>query len=284
MDIAKEFDEETIAKLLKGIEIPPQPQVLRIIMAEQQREYPDLRKIADAVAKDVGLSAAMLRAANSPAFGLRQKVTSISQAVMLLGIGNATSLVTGLSLRMVMSGKGKMKLDRFWDTAIDTALICSILAKRFNIMAPDQAYMLGLFHDCGIPMLMQRFPNYTEILREGNANTEEPITNIEDRELETNHAVVGYFVARSWFLPDEIRSVIIHHHDETILKSHGDNCAHISHVAFLTLAEHFSNLYHRASGDAMWERVGSDVMRIFNMTETCIYDLGEDMKDILSSL
>ena len=84
------LDDETTARILQGIEIPPQPQVLRVVMAEQQKEYPDLRKIADAVAKDVGLSAAMLRAANSPAFALRQKASSIPQAVMLLGVGFRT--------------------------------------------------------------------------------------------------------------------------------------------------------------------------------------------------
>lgn len=120
----------------------------------------------------------MLRAANSPAFGLRQKVNSISQAVMLLGLNNAISLITGLSLKMVMSGKGKIKLDRFWDTATDTALICSILARHFKIMAADKAHMLGLFHDCGIPLLMQKFSNYAEILRKGNLNTQDPVINL----------------------------------------------------------------------------------------------------------
>ncbi|CAK0770567.1 HDOD domain-containing protein [Gammaproteobacteria bacterium] len=282
MSDIKELDEQTTTQLLKGIDIPPQPQVLRVVMAEQQQKDPDLRKIAAAVAKDVGLSAAMLRAANSPAFGLRQKATSISQAVMLLGMGNTVSLVTGLSLRMVMSGKGKIRLERFWDTASDTAMICSVLARRFKIMAADQAHMLGLFHDCGIPLLMQRFPNYVEVLRKANADTQEPITSIEDRHFNTNHAVIGYLVGRSWFLSEEIREIIHHHHDEAFLSNPHDEVL-ASRISLLILAEYLCHLYHRESDDVVWQRVGSNVMQLLDLNETTLQELNEDVKDLLSS-
>ncbi|CAK0760914.1 putative Predicted signal transduction protein [Gammaproteobacteria bacterium] len=280
------FYEETTNQILKSIDIPPQPQILRIVMAEQQKNYPDLKKIADAVVKDVGLSAAMLRAANSPAFALRQKVTSISKAVMLLGMNNAISLITGLSLRMVMSGKGKIRLERFWDTASDTAIICSILAKRFNVLVADQAYILGLFHDCGIPLLIQRFDNYIDILKKGNANTEEQITVIEDRELKTNHSVVGYIIARSWFLSEEIREIILHHHNEALFVNHKNNNDDVlvKQVGLLILSEYLCHLYHRESKDLIWQRVGKQIMECFELTENCVSDLSEDMNDILSSI
>ena len=286
MTAIQDFDEETTTKLLKGIDIPPQPQVLRLVMAEQRQPDPDLRKIAIAVTKDVGLSAAMLRAANSPAFGLRQKVTSISQAVMLLGMGNAISLITGLSLRMVMSGKNKVKLERFWDTASDAALICSVLARRFQIMAVDEAYMLGLFHDCGIPLLMQRFPKYMEILRQSNTSTEESVITMEDREFKTNHAVVGYLVARSWFLPEDVRTTILHHHDESLLLNADPDTADgilARKIGLLFLAEHFGHLYHRAANNILWERLGARIMQIFDLNEIELQDLSEDMKDALSA-
>ncbi|CAK0773702.1 HDOD domain-containing protein [Gammaproteobacteria bacterium] len=282
MSTVQEFDEATTTQLLKGIDIPPQPQILRVVMEEQRRPNPDLRKIATIVAKDVGLSAAMLRAANSPGFGLRQKVTSISQAVMLLGMGNALSLITGLSLRMVMAGKGKMKLERFWDTASDTALLCSTLARRFSIMPADQAHILGLFHDCGIPLLMQKFPNYVEVLRKGNADTQLPVTSVEEQEFKTSHTVVGYLVARSWFLSQEIREVILHHHNETLLSS-SDDPVLASRVALLTLAEHITHIFHRESNDVVWQRIGSNVLRILNLNETELEDINSDMKDVLSA-
>ena len=274
------LDDAATARILQGIEIPPQPQVLRVVMAEQQKEYPDLRKIAAAVAKDVGLSAAMLRAANSPAFALRQRVSSIQQAVMLLGLGNAISLITGLSMRMVLSGKGKLRFDQFWEYAADTAIICSVLAKRFSVMAPDQAYVLGLFHDCGIPLLMQRFDNYATILKQCNAGTEEH-TIIEDQALKTNHAVIGYYIARSWCLSEEVREVILSHHDEKLITGH-EQRALANQVRMLALAHYLCRACRGERENPTWGRIAGAVMETFSLTDISLKDLSEDMQDILS--
>ncbi len=280
--MATEFDEAATTKLLHGIDIPPRPLVLQIVMQEQQRPDPDLRRIATAISQDVGMSAAMLRAANSPAFGLRQKVSSISQAVMLLGVRNSSAIVTGLSLRMAMTGKKRMNLDRFWDTASDTATVSAWLARRFSgLMLTDHAYMLGLFHDCGIPLMMQRFPNYIEVLQKANANIQELCTAIEDQHFSTNHAVVGYLVARSWFLPEEVRNVILHHHDEELLATAKDDLL-ASHIAILSLAEHYCHFHNRVSDDVIWIRTGERVLAILEVSQTDFQDMREDVDDLLS--
>jgi len=276
------FDESETAKLLKGIDIPPQPKVLQVVMLEQQKRDPDIRKISAAVEKDVGLSAAMLRAANSPAFGLRKKVTSISQAVMLLGLHNSISLITALSLRVAMTAKSQAKFSRFWDTAADTALACSALAQRFKIMPADQAYIIGLFHDCGIPLMMQRFENYAEKLAKCDPNAQELIVDLEEQHFNTNHAVIGYLVARSWYLSEEIRLVILNHHDEELLANpSGGSLA--KQVAMLTLASHICYSDHWESEDTFWLRVGENVMCIFGLSEEGLKDLDDDIKEILSA-
>lgn len=67
---------------MRGIYIPPQPAII-----EQIREVsPDLPKIAQLIGKDAGISANILRTVNSPAFNLPNKIGSINQAVMLLGL------------------------------------------------------------------------------------------------------------------------------------------------------------------------------------------------------
>ncbi len=253
-------------ELLKGIDIPPQPAILLTIAQEKKNEYPNIKKIAAEISKDVALSAAMLRAANSPAFGVRNKISSISNAVMSLGLNVVFSLVTALCLRNAMPGKGKQRFERFWDTAADSALACSFLAGRFKVMNPDQAYMLGLFHDCGIVLMMHKFSNYMDILKEGNASTEELLTAIEDRACGTNHAVIGYLVARSWFLPQDIRDTILRHHDETVFTKLEDR-ALAQEVGLLTLAEHCCHSYHRQSEDLIWSRTGNTIVEMLDITE-----------------
>ncbi|CAK0751833.1 putative HDOD domain-containing protein [Gammaproteobacteria bacterium] len=283
MKTIPDFDEDTTTKLLKGIVIPSQPSILQNAMAEKQQEYPDLRKIAAIVSKDVALSAAMLRAANSPAFALRNKVSSIPTAVMLLGTRNVMSIITGLSLRMTLS-KGGMKLEHFWEITSDTAVVCSVLAQKFHVMNPDQAYMLGLFHDCGIPLMMQHFKDYSEVLQKESVDTEASITEIEDRCFNTNHAVIGYLIARSWGLPDKIRETILFHHDDEELFADHDTTQLSKQIGLLIISEYLSELFHSASINDAWTRVGGDVMRIYNLSEGDVHDLSEDISDMLSNL
>ncbi len=280
MSAVEQMDATTISQLLRGIEIPPQPQMLQLISAEKKKEYPDLKKIAAAISKDVALSAAMLRAANSPAFATRGKVTSIHNAVLSLGTKNVIGLVTGLSLRMALAGKGKVNLDRFWDTAADTAIICSVLASKFRVFEPDFAYMLGLFHDVGMALMIQKFPNYLEILRKENlAENKEPITAIEDRHFNTNHTVVGYIVSRSWALPDTLRETILLHHNDEAFATSG---ALAKQVGLLTLSEYFCALAQKRPNDHMWHRFGPVIIELFTLTESDIEDLQDEMGELLS--
>jgi HD-like signal output (HDOD) protein len=76
---------------------------------------------------------------------------------------------------------------------------------------PDQAYLAGIFHDCGVPLLMQRFPSYCNEMRLGAPSGCIDLAE-EDRKFNTDHCVVGYLVARHWRLPEFICDAIRYHH------------------------------------------------------------------------
>ena len=80
-----EISLEESKKLLQGVNIPPRPQLLMEVDKELGKDDPDLRKIAGIVSKDMAISGAMLKTLNSPFFGLRTKVTNVSQAAQMLG-------------------------------------------------------------------------------------------------------------------------------------------------------------------------------------------------------
>ena len=111
-----DITEDAARKLLSTIKIPPRPAVLEEIDREKRREEPDLGRIAQIISKDMALTAAMLKTANSPFFGLRKEVETVHQAVMTMGLNNALGIVTGLVLKNSI-GEKQPKLERFWDTA-----------------------------------------------------------------------------------------------------------------------------------------------------------------------
>src|ERR1700712_730302 len=191
----QELSAEQIQQALQGISVPPQPQIMVDLQFEQYMPDPDLGVIARLIAQDPGLSGALLKLVNSPHYGLANKIASIQRAVNLLGSRSIINLINAQSIKGEMSDETIVTLNRFWDTAQDVANTCLTLAKRIGSQAVDEAYALGLFHDCGIPLMLKRFPDYMSVLEQAyaSANSEVRVVDTENQVFNTNHAVVGYY-------------------------------------------------------------------------------------------
>ena len=276
-----EIEQEDIEKLLGGITIPPRPTVLIELMEERNRDEPNLQKMARLIASDVGLSAAMMKTVNSPFFGMRKKIESVPQAVTVMGIKNTVNIVTGLMLRTAISGKN-INLDRFWDSADQVAMLCTFLAKRLPGISGDEAHTYGLFHDCGIPILMQKFPDYKDTLFAANANDDELFTTVEDQRHATNHATVGYLMAKTWHLPATLYEAILRHHDITIYTMPDSIQPRIrTLIALGRLAEHLRETLLRMLGDHGWEKTGSHVLNALGISAAELDDIKEEVSQMV---
>ena len=281
-----ELTDEQIRSVLQGISVPPQPQIMVDLQMEQVMPDPDLRAIARLISQDPGLSGALLKTVNSPFFGLANRIASIQQAVNLLGCRSVINLINAQSIRGELTDAAIVTLNRFWDSAQDVASTCLALAKRIGLPAPDEAYTLGLFHNCGIPLMLTRFPGYMAVLEEAYASVgpETRITDIENRVLNTNHAVVGYFVARSWKLPQHLCEAIANHHNAMALFSDEWSDPQIKTLlAILKMAEHICAC-HRVLGEQLqdheWDAVAQLVLEYVGLSE---YDF-ECQRDIIREL
>ena len=198
--------------------IPPRPNAMLVLMEEMAHEEPDLKAVTGAIQTDAALAGAVLKVANSPVFGLNRKASSISQALSLLGLRNISTIASAVAMRHAMKGPANIKLERFWDSSERIPLICVKLARQLRGISQDEAYTVGLFHDCGIPMLFNRFPNYRETLVRANRGEGKTFDDVEDVDLGTNHCTIGYFMAKSWQLPDSLCQSILWHHAPDIFE------------------------------------------------------------------
>jgi HD-like signal output (HDOD) protein len=115
--------------------------------------------------------------------------------------------------------------------------------------------MAGIFHECGVPILMQRFPDYCYQTRL-DTTTCWPALSEQDEIFHVDHSSIGYLVARHWKLPDFICNSILYHH-EIPREELG---AVRTLVAILQLAIHF---YHRInqSDHLLWVKIGEEVLK-----------------------
>ncbi|MCX7161652.1 MAG: HDOD domain-containing protein [Betaproteobacteria bacterium] len=274
--MAVELSVAGVEQLLKGITIPPRPIVLIEVDQELKRPEPDLKKVAGLIARDVGVSAAMLKTVNSPLFGLRSKVGSVLQAVQLLGARNTRNVVTSLVLRSTMGGAAA-SLERFWDSSEKVASISAYICTMLPKAPREEAYTFGIFHDCGIPALMQRFGDYRDTLKIAGGDSRPP-TEVEEERHGTNHATIGYLIAHSWGLSDVICQAIQRHHDLGALGD-DDSFSPMARVlvAVNFLAEHLHETSLRMRDDRQWVQGEGIVLDYLGLTHGEYAELSEDV-------
>ena len=273
-----------IERLVKGIGIPPRPEVLTRLQKEIDSPNVSLSVVGQIINGDVALAASVMKAANSPAFGLSRKVSTVQQAIPVLGSRVLSGLVAGFTLRSSISGP--VRLDRFWDSSIRGAQLAARLTKEFRSVAADQAYTFGLFHDCGIAVLLQRFPDYRETLQLANADSDRNFTEVEEARHATHHAAIGYFLTRSWGLAEDICRATLIHHDLSIFApdAETEDARCRSLISLAALSDCFVNAFMRMSEDASWLQIRPHVLQHLNVDESDFHDLREMAFDLLENV
>ena len=269
----------SLSKLLGDIVIPMRPKVMVDLMKERTREEPDFKRIQEIIKGDVGMSAAMIKAASSPLFGGRSKVSGVGQAVTLLGLKNVMSIATGVAMRQAMKGGDPVAMERFWDSAEAIAIICGTLARKLRTVDPDEAYTFGLFHDCGIPLLTQRHPEYKAVLRDANGESVRAATDVEDERIGTNHTTVGYFLSRSWMFSDHLCEAIRFHHDLDTF-NRAANMKFPAARALIALghcAEHIQHMRRRGTEDMEWLKFNEAVLEYLGLGKGEFDDIAEEI-------
>jgi len=274
-------DHEEVSQVLVNLVIPPCPKIVLALVGEARQEEPDLNKLDKLLSGDVGLAATILKTANSPYYGLSRKVEAVKQALLILGIRTMTNIVTLLALQKALAVPAA-SLDRFWDRSNYHAIVCARLARYLRNISADGAYTFGLFNDCGIPILIQRFPDYKDTLRLANS-AERSFVDIEHERHHTSHALVGAILARSWQLPEIICKAIRDHHERELLyeetaEAQGDVGAL---RAISLIADYLVNAFLNAPQETEWELHGVQAMNYLGLSAVELAEIKLDVSEDL---
>ena len=285
MEAASAELEGQLLNSIRQIGIPPRPQILERISAEMQRDEPDLRALAKIISADVSISGSLLKIVNSPFYGMRQKVRTVQDAISLLGLATTGATIAGIVLRHVLPPMPK--LERFWDASARIAQISGWLAQELGVqdgVRPEYAYTFSLFRDCGIPIMMRKFPDYFDTLALANAEAERSVTEIEDHRHPTNHAVIGSLLGQSWWLAEDTCQAIRHHHDFVTLRAGGGalpprarRLIALSHLAEM-LVQHNTGL----SKSCEWHKIGTACMSLLELEEAGLAEIEKSATSLFS--
>ncbi len=258
---AASLDADEIARELK---IPPCPAILAQFTAEAKKDDPDPQLLAALIGKDAGLAGAIIKAVNSPVYGLARKAADIPQALAILGLRAAANLITALLLRQAFPASSGALMQRFWDESTRIAETAGTVARHVRGVGREEALTYGLFRNCGIAVMIAKFPYYGGIADAHSRTPGPDLAIAEEAKYRFNHARVGYALARGWNLPDALCRSIQHHHDFARVASgtRDTQGASAALIAAGLLAEQVAALRAGGSVTPEWETHEAAVLKI----------------------
>lgn len=275
--------EREAERVVREVGIPPCPTILTAVVREMRRDEPDLRKLAELMGSDVGLSATLLKTVNSPFYGLSTKAGTVQQALAILGLRAGVNLVTGLLLRQAFPVVSSTLMEEFWERSMRLAAAAATLAPRLKCCNRDQAHTFALFRDCGLAVMIRKFPMYADIVDYSAADPGQPITEVENIRYQVNHARVGYALARSWHLPESLGRAIFHHHDAALISAGTlavpTESARL--IALGLLAEQLCAIHSSRAPCPDWIQGAQLVSDAFGLDEADVTALAVELEDAL---
>ncbi|CAH1202023.1 HDOD domain-containing protein [Candidatus Nitrotoga sp. BS] len=199
--------------------LPTMPAIAQKILALDLESDEGERTMLKLVEKDPQIAAKLIGLANTPLFGASRRVSSVTDASMLLGITRVKAVTLGIAVMssMIKEPVGKLDAQGLWLHSLAISLAVRIISQampRNTRPLDDEIFLAGLLHDIGYMVL-----NYLDQKRSDELQTQfisqpdRPSAEIEAELLEMNHCELGAELARFWNLPESIIAVLRYHHD-----------------------------------------------------------------------
>lgn len=218
------------------VDLPTLPQVVTKIMSLIDDPRSSAKEVNEVMGKDPALAARILKLVNSSFYGFAKRVTSIQQAITILGFNTVKSLAISASVfDMFDSDEEVFSYEAFWTHSIGTAFVAQKAARLAPPVSADTAFVVGLLHGMGLLVLDQYAPQEFQFILKVAKTQKSSFHQAESQVLQTSYTEVGYWLAKRWQLAQEVQNAILHQH-------HPAQCAHDDRplVAILALAVYVS--------------------------------------------
>jgi len=167
-----------------------------------------LTNFADKISQDPPMVVRILRIANSSFYGMSREISSLQQAIVLLGLKRVKNMLLGACFSNILPVRHKdFDYPLFWHHSMAVA-DCARQLAIYTGSGQDIAFTAGLLHDIGLLVIVLLFPDdFSRIINESHPNRVET----ERRILGFDHMEIGGKAARHWNLPVAIQEAIEQH-------------------------------------------------------------------------
>jgi diguanylate cyclase (GGDEF)-like protein len=216
--------------------------ILRLISEDKV----SIKELADVIQNDVSLSFKILKVVNSAFYGYSRKISTLSQAMVILGLSAVKNLALSMSiLELFVKGTNKVQstdvFKAFWERSLFSAVTARRLAIETKYPDEEEAFMAALLQDIGVLVFIKYYPEeYAETLEKAMHSATDLIS-LEDQYFGINHTLLGEFLANKWQLPRTLTLPILRHHNPDGA-TRGQEIENSEQVEILTRLVHLSYL------------------------------------------
>ena len=266
----------TLIQLINKVkEMPPLPQSITQILEITKDTSSSAQDLAKVFERDPTLTVNILKLANSPVYGFSSKISTITHAIVCLGLETVKSIALTSSTHEMLNKEIPaycLEEGMLWQHSISSATCARIIAQRIGYKDNEEAYIAGLLLDIGKIVLSHFAEGQFEQVAEKANDDNIPFNIAEQKILGFGHPQVGGRVIKKWNLPSSLVEAVQYHHEP--------NKAEINKT--LTYIVHLADAISCMLGVGL----GSDGL-MYEFEENTLDVLGinkEDVESIMSEL
>lgn len=251
--------------------LPTLPGVVNKLNSLSDNDKASVQEMARIVSSDQVLSARILRLANSPSYGF-YRVSTISNAMILLGVNVVKSLALSSSIFEIME-KDSMGL---WEHSLGVGVAANLIARKLSLPECEEIATAGLLHDIGKVIVNLKCSDAEQEIRRTINERGIFMREAERLVIDTDHAEVGGWLAKSWFLPDKLSEPIAFHHEVTLSENHRIKTAVVHIADVLIKASGFGD-----SGDGYVPQIQQAAWDVLKLNDLFLAEIVDDLEEKL---
>lgn len=262
-----------IRSIIKGtISLPTLPGIISKLTSLAEDGRVSVDEMAKVVTSDQVLSAKVLKLVNSPFYGFSGRISTVSKALILLGVNVIKSLAISSSIFEIM----EKNVVGLWEHSMGAAVAANIIADRLSLPEREEVSTAALLHDIGKVIIKIKLEGDYEHILLLIKEKDLAMIDAERQLLETDHAEIGEWLARTWRLPEKlIEPIACHHHvEKSTLQPVKTAAVHVADVLIKAGGFGFSgDDFVPRIQPAAWERLG--------LNEALLKEIIEELEDRL---
>ncbi|MEM6393437.1 MAG: GGDEF domain-containing protein [Planctomycetota bacterium] len=200
-------------RILESSRLPSLPTIALEIIELVQRPDVSIPEIAETLQQDPALASKVLKTVNSSFYAQTSAVSSVSQALVVMGLRSVKTLALGFSL---VGNLQEISADEFaelgfWRRSLFAATAAKRIAEAIEFPQQEECFLGALMQDLGMLAMQQTLGEEYAVIVQAAGNEHNKLRRYERESMEVDHAVVGGVLAEKWHLPEVLAEPIRYH-------------------------------------------------------------------------